>query len=135
MRRIRRVWLCSLLVLFVACVSGGKRELLQQSHTNSAERFMRDSIFLRDSIFVAHRADTVFYEKLRTVYRDRLRMDTFIMCDTVCKEKVVTVEKIVKKYPSPWLLLLAVALYVAWRKGILKLLWGLLRGLLKYFIV
>ncbi|MBQ8271078.1 MAG: hypothetical protein IJZ22_07760 [Bacteroidaceae bacterium] len=134
MRKIRKVWLCSLLVLFAACVSGGKRELLQQSHTNSAERLMRDSIYMRDSIFVAHRADTVFYEKLRTVYRDRLRVDTFIMCDTVCKEKVVTVEKIVKKYPSPWLLLLAIALYAAWRKGILQLLWRFLCGLLKYFI-
>lgn len=116
-----------MLFLFAACVTGGNRELLHSSHNNRAERVVRDSIYLRDSIFVAKRADTVFYEKQRTVFRDRLSIDTFVVCDTLFKERVVTVEKVVKKYPSPWLLLSAVVLYVAWRNGFLRRLWSLLK--------
>ena len=88
-----------MLFLFAACVTGGNREVLHGSHNNRAERVVRDSIYLRDSVFVAMRADTVFYEKQRTVFRDRLSIDTFIVCDTLFKERVVTVEKVVKQYP------------------------------------
>ncbi|MBE6308368.1 MAG: hypothetical protein IJY98_08155 [Bacteroidaceae bacterium] len=127
MKRIRKIWWCSMLFLFAACVTGGNREVLHGSHNNRAERVVRDSIYLRDSVFVAMRADTVFYEKQRTVFRDRLSIDTFIVCDTLFKERVVTVEKVVKQYPSPWFLLSAVVLYVAWRKGVLHRLWSLLK--------
>ena len=44
-----------------------------------------DSIFVRDSIFVVERGDTVFETKYRYVYRDRVLRDTFHYhrCDTV----------------------------------------------------
>lgn len=116
-----------MLFLFAACVTGGNREVLHGSHNNRAERVVRDSIYLRDSVFVAMRADTVFYEKQRTVFRDRFSIDTFIVCDTLFNERVVTVEKVVKQYPSPWFLLSAVVLYVAWRKGVLHRLWSLFK--------
>lgn len=36
----------------------------------------RDSVFLRDSIYVAQRGDTVFIEKFRYLYRDKVTHDT-----------------------------------------------------------
>lgn len=131
MRGIRKIWLYSLVFLFAACGTGYNREFLHSSHKSSVERRERDSIYLRDSVFVMRRADTVFYEKLRTVYRDRYTVDTFMVCDTVCREKVVTVEKIVKRYPPVWLLLLLPLLGYACRKGVLGWLFGILKKIIK----
>lgn len=53
----------------------------------------RDSIYERDSVFVAVKADTVFKQRLKYVYRDRWVHDTVnvVRRDTVTK--VVEVEK------------------------------------------
>ncbi len=53
----------------------------------------RDSIYQRDSVFVAVKADTVFKTSLKYVYRDRIVRDTVsvLRLDTVAK--VVEVEK------------------------------------------
>ena len=53
----------------------------------------RDSIFERDSVFVAVKADTVFFSRVQYRYRDRIVHDTIsVQCsDTVTK--VIEVEK------------------------------------------
>ena len=53
----------------------------------------RDSIYQRDSIFVAVKADTVFKTSLKYIYRDRIVRDTVnvLCCDTIVK--IVEVEK------------------------------------------
>jgi hypothetical protein len=53
----------------------------------------RDSIYERDSIIVAVKADTVFKTKLKYIYRDRIVRDTMnvLSCDTIIK--IVEVEK------------------------------------------
>ena len=48
-----------------------------------AERLVRDSVFLRDSIVVRESADTVFHTHTRTIYRDRLHTDTLWRTDTL----------------------------------------------------
>lgn len=57
------------------------------------ERVRRDSVVLRDSVYILHRGDTVFKTKYKYLYRDRVLRDTFyhVKCDTVTK--VVKVEK------------------------------------------
>lgn len=44
-----------------------------------------DSIFLKDSIYIHDRGDTVLVERWRTAYRDRWRTDTLKieLCDTI----------------------------------------------------
>ena len=53
----------------------------------------RDSIFERDSVFVAVKADTVFFSRVQYRYRDRIVHDTIsVQCsDTITK--VIEVEK------------------------------------------
>lgn len=53
----------------------------------------RDSIYQRDSVFVAVKADTVFLSRVQYRYRDRFVRDTVsvLRCDTVTK--IVEVEK------------------------------------------
>ena len=50
----------------------------------------RDSIFERDSVYVAVKADTVFFSRVQYRYRDR------ILRDTVCVLSIDTISKIVE---------------------------------------
>ena len=56
-------------------------------------KIKRDSIFERDSVFVAVKADTVFFSRVQYRYRDRIVHDTIsVQCsDTITK--VIEVEK------------------------------------------
>ena len=55
----------------------------------------RDSIYINDSVFIREKGDTVWVEKFKTIYKDRIRMvverDTFMRCDTI--SQIVEVEK------------------------------------------
>jgi hypothetical protein len=43
----------------------------------------RDSVFVLDSVIIRAKADTVWYEKYRYAYRDRMLHDTVQINDTV----------------------------------------------------
>jgi hypothetical protein len=55
----------------------------------------RDSICINDSVFIREKGDTVWVEKFKTIFKDRIRMvverDTFMRCDTI--SQVIEVEK------------------------------------------
>ena len=61
---------------------------------------MRDSVYIRDSIMVSLKGDTLTIERFNIVYRDRwrdrLRVDSFIRRDTI------TMVKEVEKPPNRW---------------------------------
>ena len=61
-----------------------------------------DSVFLRDSIFVKERGDTLILEKYRYFYRDRVLRDSVIVRDTLRVPYPVEVVKEVKKPLSSW---------------------------------
>lgn len=68
----------------------------------------RDSVFVKDSIIVRERTDTVFFTKYRTLYKEKIVKDTLFVCDTLYKERVVTryVNSGNKGNEGWWLLLL-----------------------------
>ena len=68
------------------------------------DRFVRDSIMVRDSIVVRLKSDTVVIDRWHNLWRDRIVATT----DTVYKDKVVTVRLPPERY-VPWLY--RVALY------------------------
>ena len=69
------------------------------------DRFVRDSMIVRDSIVVRLKSDTVLIDRWHNLWRDRIVATT----DTVYKDKVVTVRLPPERY-VPWLY--RVALYV-----------------------
>ena len=69
------------------------------------DRFVRDSMIVRDSIVVRLKSDTVVIDRWHNLWRDRIVATT----DTVYKDKVVTVQLPPERY-VPWLY--RVALYV-----------------------
>ena len=69
------------------------------------DRFVRDSIYIHDSVIVRLKADTVYIEHWKELWKESARVTT----DTVYKDKVVTVRLPPERY-IPWLY--RVALYV-----------------------
>ena len=52
-----------------------------------------DSIFMYDSVYLKEKGDTIFMEKYKYSYRDRLRLDTVIQKDSIRVPYPVIVEK------------------------------------------
>lgn len=88
-------------------------------------KVQRDSIYEKDSIFVAVKADTVFFTKTQYRYRDRIVRDTVSVfrCDTITK--VVEVEKKLSRIERLkmnagggvlWAIPILVALFILYRK-------------------
>ena len=69
------------------------------------DRFVRDSIYIHDSVIVRLKADTVYIEHWKELWKESAKVTT----DTVYKDKVVTVRLPPERY-IPWLY--RVALYV-----------------------
>ena len=69
------------------------------------DRFVRDSIYIHDSVIVRLKADTVYIEHWKELWKESAKVTT----DTVYKDKVVTVQLPPERY-VPWLY--RVALYV-----------------------
>lgn len=92
-RSVRTVFsLLLLLVLSVSCVSQRNNEHTRQTAEQRIVRHRCDSIFIKDSIFVKERADTVFITRTHTLFRERLRTDTLFRVDTIISIKEVVKE-------------------------------------------
>jgi hypothetical protein len=61
-----------------------------------------DNVFLRDSIFVKEKGDTLIVEKYHYLYRDRILRDSVIIRDTIRVPYPVEVAKDVKKPLTGW---------------------------------
>ena len=95
-------------MLLVSCGTSSKTIKQKESRDSASVRTefvwltkkVHDSIYLRDSVFVERKGDTIYQNKWRTQYRERLVHDTIIveMTDTLrIKERQV---KEVLKSPS-----------------------------------
>ena len=61
------------------------------------DRYRRDSIFVRDSVTIRQKGDTVFLDRDRILYRDRLIRDTVYRYSDKYIEVPVEVEKELSK--------------------------------------
>lgn len=71
------------------------------------DRIYKDSIHIHDSIFLAYKGDTVFLEKYKMIYRDKLIRDSVFVTDSISVDKPVYVDKLVPYYPK-WMIILAI---------------------------
>ncbi|MBQ8450065.1 MAG: hypothetical protein IJY64_04010 [Bacteroidaceae bacterium] len=112
-----------LLSLVVSCRTRENCESNGRVNEQYLSFHTRDSIFLHDSVRVRESADTVFVTRIRTLYRDRLRTDTLLMCDTVTKVVKEIIES-KKNSCSMWSIaaVLLLIFLILWRSGIFSLL-------------
>lgn len=73
-------------------------------HTDTLWRFqsLRDSIICHDSIRIREKGDTVWIERWRTKYVEKLRFDTTYISKTDSVPVPYPVEKLVEKQLSWW---------------------------------
>lgn len=122
MKSITKIILSALPFLLLACSTVREtNDTVYVSQDNFVGHTRVDSVLLRDSIFIREKSDTVFYTKYRTIYKERLRVDTIVRCDTIYREREVVVEKVRSAGSNIsflWKVLLAVlALFLLWRTG------------------
>ena len=109
-----RLFFLSLLTIFVGGCTSVKYVPVETVRVDSVfvAKVERDSIYERDSLFVAVKADTVFLSRVQYRYRDRFVRDTVsvLRCDTVTK--VVEVEKPLTFWQQKKLELAGIVLWV-----------------------
>lgn len=136
MRRIFRIidgiiryWWAIAIAVIVLCLAGCKtRHITSESvktDTQYIDRFHRDSIFVRDSVYIREKGDTVWLTKWRTEYRDRFIRDTIYITKTDSINTVVEVEKKLTKWQrfkintAGWIIatmVVGVLIYILYRK-------------------
>lgn len=80
------------------------------------DRWNRDSVYIRDSVFMLVKGDTVFKDRYRIVYKDRYSRDTAYISKVDTIQVAYPVEVIKEKYRVPkslwWLVILLAGLSV-----------------------
>lgn len=80
------------------------------------DRWNRDSVFVKDSVFVMMKGDTVFRDRTRTEYRDRFSRDTIYVSQRDTIREPYPVEVVKERYMVPrslwWLVILLAGLSV-----------------------
>ena len=121
--------LFSVMLLLLTGCSVPKESVIGNSISASRVESMRvDSVFIRDSIFIKEKSDTVFYTKYRTVYKEMFLRDTVTVCDTIYSEKVVTLQGDDDSVFQWWVLLLV--LFLFWKSGWIGRIITIVRNLL-----
>lgn len=84
MKRLFIYIICVLLVLsFIGCRSRIQYVPVESVRTEYKDRLQRDSIYFLDSVYVRDKGDTVFIDRLRYLYKDKLITDTLLVSDTI----------------------------------------------------
>lgn len=115
-----KIAVSALLVILIGCKVQETAITDRMSTSTLIGRMLVDSVALRDSIIIRETCDTVFFTKYRTLYKERVRIDTIIKCDTVYTERTVTVKEKDTGRMLWWLLLPVIA--VLWKIGVFDLL-------------
>jgi len=90
-------------LLCICCACGTTKYIpIETTRTEYRDNFLRDSIYLRDSVFVKEKGDTLIVEKYRYLYRDKIVRDSIFQTDTIRVPYPVEVIKEVKKPFSSW---------------------------------
>lgn len=109
MRRIFRIikgiihyWWVVLLAVVLLCLTGCRTQYVPvesvRTETQYIDRLQRDSIFVKDSVFIKEKNDTIYLTKWRVEYREVLRVDTFNIVKVDSINTIVEVEKKLTKW-------------------------------------
>ena len=92
---------CAIALLCCACGTT-KYIPIESVKTEYRNIATTDSIYLRDSIFVKEKGDTLIVEKYRYLYKDRILRDSIFKTDTIRVPYPVEVVKEIKKPLTGW---------------------------------
>lgn len=74
---ISALFVVCLFLMMAGCKSQPPRYITVESvKTEWRDRYIRDSIYLKDSVIITKNGDTITIEKYKYIYRDRLKTDS-----------------------------------------------------------
>jgi len=94
-----------LFLLCVLCLVGCSKTTyvpIESVKTEYIDRLQRDSIYLRDSIHIREKGDSVIVEKYKYLYRDVIRVDSILRIDSIPYPVEVKVPYPVERKLSKW---------------------------------
>lgn len=128
---IIRYWWVIAITVIVLCLTGCKTQYVpvETVRTEYVDRteLQRDSIFVKDSVFLKEKNDTVYLTKWRVEYREALRVDTFNIVKVDSINTIVEVEMKLTRWQQTKMnigagvmyavpILIAVGLFLLYRK-------------------
>ena len=97
----KTIIICIIALMYCACGTT-KYVPIETIKTEYRDNFVRDSIFLYDSIHVKEKGDTLILESYKYLYRDKIVRDSIFKNDTIRIPYPVEVVKEVKAPLSGW---------------------------------
>lgn len=77
----------TVVILLILLLAGCKTKTVyipvESVRTEYKDKYLRDSIYMYDSIFVKIAGDTVFFEKYKYLYRDQTIRDSIFKTDSI----------------------------------------------------
>lgn len=73
---------------------------VESVRTEYKDRLILDSVYLKDSVLIRQKGDTVFLEKYKYFYRDKLLRDSVYLTDSIQVPYAVEVGKEVNRLSS-----------------------------------
>lgn len=93
--KTKTIILLAAILLLAGCKTKERIVYVPQVHTEYKTDYQRDSIYLKDSVYITQRGDTVWVNKYKYIYKNILKRDTLIRMDTVSVvQKVTEVKKV-----------------------------------------
>ena len=73
-----------ILLIFLSCSCARTVYVpIENTRTEYVAKFERDSVYLRDSVFVRQMNDTVFIDRYQYLYKTQMRVDTVLHVDSI----------------------------------------------------
>ena len=94
--------LIMVLALVLSSCGSTKYVPVESVRVEYRDKLQRDSVYLKDSVYIRERGDTVFMERWHTEYVKQLRVDSFHKFDSIQVPYPVEVIKKVPKELSRW---------------------------------
>lgn len=91
---MRYIQVLCVVYMVAALLAGCSPKVITQTEYKTdiqyRDRWHTDSVYVRDSVYIREKGDTVWMERWHTAWRDRevVRTDTVMRCDTVRRETV-----------------------------------------------
>ncbi|MDU1890894.1 MAG: hypothetical protein E6767_09415 [Dysgonomonas sp.] len=100
---IRHIIILILAILVLGLLASCKSKTIyvpvETVKTEYKDSYLRDSVYLHDSVLIRLKGDTVFFEKYKYLYRDKLVIDSIFIRDSIHVPYPVT-EYIKENYKS-----------------------------------
>ena len=87
-KRIKQCFSLLLFLLIASCAVTRSVDNVKHSLLSRSQKQIRDSVFIYDSVIVHAKADTVYKHHWKTLYRDRISIDTVLVTDTIYRDRI-----------------------------------------------